>query len=348
VSVEPRLARRLTWLIPIAFLLAGRTPAVAQSIDQYVAMVDQYASGDEDGALRAIVPTSGRIPSDVTAHMRTLSDRRIRCAIMLHTELAAVFLSSARSGPASVQISNAQRLFDILGEDTRRRETARPFAIRWYAFATNLYAGQGLFVSALTLSRDGLSLFPNAPELFVARGTAFEMRATLIMSVKAPNAFGKPLSNDVRRNFETAAADYQRALTVDPAMAFAYLHRGWVHLQLGDGRARADLEAALRAARDDEVRYLAHLFLGGADEQQGDLEAARRHFGAAHRLGPFQTSAIALGRVETAMGHADLARSITAEYAQEANGVEDPWWNYQLGGFAPGAITWLRAEARRP
>ncbi len=179
----------------------------------------------------------------------------------------------------------------------------------------------------------------------VARGAVYEMRATLAMST------GVNASSDrgygIRRDFESAAAEYQQALTEDPTFAFAFLHRGWVHLQVGDSRASADLEAALRAAKGDSVRYLAHLFLGASAERHDNLEAARRHFEAAHQLGPFQTSAVALSRVETAMGHADRARAITAAFAQSAARAEDPWWNYQLGGFEPGAITWLRAEARR-
>ena len=109
-----------------------------------------------------------------------------------------------------------------------------------------------------------------------------------------------------------------------------------------------DLDAALRTAGSDDVRYLAHLFLGAGDEHRQDLESARQHFEAAHRLGPYQTSAVALGRVEAEIGHADRARAIAAEYAAAPNALEDPWWNYELGGFEPGAITWLRAEARRP
>lgn len=345
---EPRLARRLAWLLTVNCLLAGAAPAAAQSIDRYVAIVDRYAAGDEDGALNDLAPTNARLPGDVVAHMRTLSNRQIRCAIMAHSELAAVFLVNGHRDDAAMQINNAQRLLTILGEDVRRRDAARPFAIRWYAFVINLHAAQGMFFTALTLSRDAMAVFPNVPELYLARGTAYEMRAQLLMTIKAPNAYGKPLASGVGRTFELAATDYGRALTLDPALAFASLHRGWVYLQLGDKRATADLETALRTARTDAVRYLAHLFLGGADEQRQDLESARRHFEAAHRFGPFQTSAVALGRLEAAVGHPDRARAITAEYAAAPNPLEDPWWNYELGGFEPNALEMLRQEARRP
>jgi tetratricopeptide (TPR) repeat protein len=323
-----------------------QTPAFAQPIDQYVSIVDQYANGDENGALNRLEPDGGRISSAIVTRMRTLTDRQVRSAIMLHTELAAVLLANARAPQATAQIGNARRLLDILTGDTRRRTAARPFAIRWYTFVTNLYSGQGLFVAAFAISRDGWAAFPHAAEVAVARGAVYEMRATLAMSTGVLNALSDR-GYGIRRNFEAAASEYQRALTEDPAFAFAYLHQGWVHLQVGDSRATADLEAALREAKVGNVRYLAHLFLGATAERRDDLDGARRHFEAAHELGPFQTSAVALSRVELAMGHADRARAITAAFAQSAARAEDPWWNYQLGGFEPGAITWLRAEARR-
>ena len=171
-----------------------------------------------------------------------------------------------------------------------------------------------MFLAAFAISRDGWAAFPHSAEVAVARGTVYEMRATLAMSTGV-----NPLRDrgyGIRRDFEAAASEYQRALTEDPTFAFAYLHRGWVHVQVGDSRATADLESALREAKDDNVRYLAHLFLGAAAERRDDLEGARRHFEAAHQLGPFQTSAVALSRVETAMGHADRARAIGAAFAQ--------------------------------
>jgi uncharacterized protein HemY len=96
------------------------------------------------------------------------------------------------------------------------------------------------------------------------------------------------------------------------------------------------------------VRYLAHLFLGAVAERHKDLEAARRQFEAANSLGPFQTATVALGEVEATLGHPERARAITAQYAEHRDATtEDPWWSYLIGGFVPGALTWLRQEARR-
>ena len=147
---------------------------------------------------------------------------------------------------------------------------------------------------------------------------------------------------------EAAAADFQRALDLDPALAVARLHRGWIHHRLGDSRAAQELDAALNRATDNDVRYLAHLFRGAAAEAREDLERARVEFEAAKDLGAHQTSYVALGRVETALGHAARARELAVEYAQLAEKNQDPWWDYRLGGFTSGALDWLRHEARKP
>jgi len=209
---------------------------------------------------------------------------------MLHTELAAAWLADAKPVPAAAHIANAQRLLAILTDDTRRRASSQAFAIRWYAFATNLYAAQGSFDPAFRIVADGLATFPRAPELYVARGTVHEMRATLAGANRFANGLGDRVSNDMRRMFEAAENEYQRALDLDPALAIAHLHRGWIHYHLDDNRASRELDAALRNANDEGVRYLAHLFLGAVAERTKDFEAARRQFEAANRLGPFQTS----------------------------------------------------------
>jgi tetratricopeptide (TPR) repeat protein len=349
VAGTQRLPRRVPLLLAVTGLLVLRAPAFAQTSDDYVGIVEQYAAGDESSALALLAPQGGRLSSAIVEHMRQLTERHIRSAIMLHTELAATWLATAQTGPAVTQIANAQRLLAILTDDTGRRAAAQAFAIRWYAFATNLYAEQGLFDPAFRVARDGLAGFPQAPELYLARGTVYEMHATLAGNSRFASVVGDRVSSDIRRMFEAAAVDYQRALDIDGAFALAHLHRGWVHYHLYDSRAAQELNAALREAKDDGVRYLAHLFLGAVAERRKDLEAASRQFEAANSLGPFQTSTVALGEAEAALGHAERASAITAQYAARRDATtEDPWWSYRIGGFAPGAVTWLRQEARRP
>jgi tetratricopeptide (TPR) repeat protein len=347
VTVEPRRLGGRSWLLAAVASLVIARGAAAQPADLYVSIVDQYAAGDENGALHRSTANVPRIPSEITSHVRALSERQLRSATMLHTELAAVFLINGRSGQALSQITYAQRLLAILTDDIRLRAAAKPFAVHWYAFVTNLYASQGLYDLALRIAREGRAVYPNAAELLVARGAVFETRAS-VADARLFSAYGNRMSLALRKNFDAAAAEYAQALSIDPQHAFAHLHRGWVRHRVGDSGAVEDLEDALRSATDDGVRYLAHLFLGAEAERRDKLEEAQSQYEAAHRIGSAQSSAVALSRIESALGRTERARSITAEYAQAAKHPEDPWWNYLLGGFEPGAISWLRTEARRP
>ena len=337
-------------LLAVAASILISQSAPAPSADAYAAIVDQYIAGDPAGAVKRLAPNSARLPGEVVAQARQFPDRRVRAAVMMHTELAVAWLIAGQVSPATTQVNNAERLLSILTDDARRRAGSEAFAIRWTAFVTSVYAGQGLFDQAHRTATTGMSAFPRAAELLVARGCVFEMRASMYDGTRNERNL-RDAGRD-RRELdglrEAAARDFQRAIDIDPALSNAHLHRGWVHHQLGDSRAAADLEAALRHATDDASRYLAHLFLGMVAEHGNGLDAALSEFEAARAIGPYQTSYVALSRVETALGHAERARTIAAEFAQLAPTSEDPWWNYRLGGFSTGALGWLRAEARKP
>ena len=258
---------------------------------------------------------------------------------MLHTDLAYVWLSTGQPAPARVHVRYADRLVRAL----IRSDHAAPmqtFAIRWYAFTTGMYTAQGVVDVASRVVLEGLTEFPRAAELYVARGEIQEMRAN------APPALpSSTIAVQIGRMLQAAAADYQTAIDLDDTIAVAHLHRGRVHDLLGDTRARADLEGALRRARDDGVRYLAHLFLGAIAEKRADAAGARREFEAAYALGRYQTSSVALSQVEAAVGHLARARELAQAYTQETRQVDDPWWDYRLG-FDSHLLEWLRREAR--
>jgi tetratricopeptide (TPR) repeat protein len=335
-------------LAVVATLVSSRVGS-AQNPGTYVTVVEQYAAGDVSGAIALFTNATPRLPGEIVTRMRALPDRQVRAAVVMHTELAAARIRSGDVSAAITHVANGRRLLGILTGDARRRAAAQTFAIRWYAFVTNVWAGQGRFDTAYASVRDGLTAFPGAAELYVARGCINEMRASLVAIDSRYGFIGyKDRIGFDRRSMETAAADFQRALDVDPTLAVAHLHRGWIHHWLGDRRAAPELDAALKTATDDGVRYLGHLFRGAAAEVADDLETARVEFEAAKALGGYQTAYVALGRVETLLGHSERAREVAAEYAQLSDKAEDPWWDYRLGGFTAGALDWLRHEARRP
>ena len=283
--------------VAVAAVVTCGTAASAQRLPGYESIVAQYADGDAVGAVKLLTPSSARLTSDIVERMRQLPARQVRSAVMLHTELAAAFLAAGRLSAAATQIGNAQRLLGILTGDARARTSSQTFAVRWFAFTTNLYTSLGPSDVAYRIVRDGLTLFPGSAELYVARGNVHEMRATLAERLFLGDGYKDPRPR-LRPLLEAAAEDFRRAISADDTLATSRLHLGVVHYWLGDRQASRDLETAVKTAADDGVRYLAHLFLGAVAERKRDLEDARREFEVAMAVALCQSSYVALSRIE--------------------------------------------------
>jgi hypothetical protein len=341
-------------LIALAFVAALWTaPIWAQGPGEYRSLVERYQTGDDRTAVAALARWSR---PDVTnaVHFWTskLTSRELTAAVMLHTDLANEIIDGAPP-LARFHMELAELLVRDVREGVGRSGASQQgpaFVPRWYAVVTSLYTSFGLFPDADRVVRDGLSTFPRDPMLHVARGAIQERRANVdAMDLKGAPSGGVHLVPRVVRPLESAAADFRRALELDNTLALAQLHLGWVHFLLQDNRAARDLDAAAAAqATDDGVRYLAHIFLGAVAERDNRLPDAGREYEAAKAIGPaYQTPFIALSRVEEALGHNARARDIAQEYASLETKVDDPWWDYHLGGVDVAAFSWLRHEAQR-
>jgi tetratricopeptide (TPR) repeat protein len=338
--------------VALALVLAVSLPpqatASAQGAGAYASIIERYAGGDRERALVELAQWKDAPVGDAIEKM-LLPLSLMRPAVMLHTDVAYVWLASGDASRALAQIEYASRLVTALLRGERYVESTRTFAIRWYAFATSMYASQGRTDLAARFLNAGLIAFPRAAELYVARGSIQEMRATLdendVARRDIPSTRAGPQLR-IAGLLESAARDYQHALDLDGALAMAQLHRGWVHHRLHDSRAGKDLESALAAATDDNTRYLAHLFLGAEDERRNDLPAASREYQAAVLVGPHQTAYVALSRVEEGLGHAAAAQQFAQEYAKRTVTSEDPWWDYRLSGINLNDVAWLRGQVR--
>lgn len=264
---------------------------------------------------------------------------------MLHTDTAYAYLLARGTADASTHLAAARRVLSAIRSRGAPDERTRAFEARWFAFVASMYTAQGRLDEASLIVRDGFGLYPRDARLYVARGAITEMIATM-------NAADPRSGSQLQRNgrwFESAAADFLRAIAFDDTLAMAYLHLGWVRFTAGDDRSRGSFEAALERADDDRTRYLAHLFLGRFAERQNRLDDARLEYEAAATAGPaYQTAFVALSRVEEAMGHSARAQQLAHDYASIADKREDPWWDYHLGGFDSTTLDWLRREARTP
>ena len=145
---------------------------------------------------------------------------------------------------------------------------------------------------------------------------------------------------------EAAAADYRRAIDLEPTLTLAYLRLGWIRVTLHDTRARESVEAGLAVASDPGDRYLARLLIGGIAERESRLDAALGDYEAARTTCPAcQTPYIAIARVETARGNSPRAHETSRAFAALSQKADDPWWDFCLGGFDLSSLRWLRQAA---
>jgi hypothetical protein len=331
-------------LIAFACVALRAAPIAGQTTREYRSLVDQYATGDGPSAMAALARWSRPVVADaVNAWASKLTTQQSIAAAMLHKELASRSIDDTPSF-AAFHISIASRL---LATD-RRNERALAVKRRWYELVVSLYTSRALLTEAERFARDGLAAFPRDALLYVALGAIQELR----LGFDQPDLRGILLdgggaSGRLTRALESTATDFRRAVALDDGLATAHLHLGWIRLLLHDNRAAEDFRAALMLAADDRDRCLARLFLGAAAERDRKLADAREEYVAAQALGAgYQTPFVALMRVEEALGHHARARDIAQAYAALQAQVEDPWWDYHLGGLDLDALAWLRHEAQ--
>jgi hypothetical protein len=108
------------------------------------------------------------------------------------------------------------------------------------------------------------------------------------------------------------------------------------------------LRLVLNSTSSPELLYLAHLFLAGLADTDGNPEDAYQEYEAAHRLQPEAQSAwIALIRSAAMTGRTGRKRELTEQYATRSRTVEDPWWYFSMG-FDTELVTWLHAKVTAP
>jgi tetratricopeptide (TPR) repeat protein len=285
----------------------------------------------------------------LTQRAATLRPEQLIAAVMLHTELGAAVRDSI-AGQTVVQLEHAGALLTALEGRRNQRERADALRLRWYHFVVSLVTSAARLGDADHYVREGLGRFPRDPTLTFQRGLLLELLVHFDLAEPSRPTRGRTLAPRMRtaRTLEGAAADYRRALEIDPHLAIARLHLGWVYVLQSNKRAHDELTAALADARDDWTRYLARLFIGGVWERQNRFEEAAAEYEAARQLGPtHQTPYVALSRVELARGRPERARELAHQLAALERIDDDPWWTYRGGRIDENALQWLRTEAHR-
>jgi hypothetical protein len=210
----------------------------------------------------------------------------------------------ARSGPVPWPIAVNEPWDGVDGREAPRSAdwpAVSAFVRGWYsAAAARLQALVELRLLPALIAR-GLGLFPDDPDLLLARGSFVETRLALARVDASLAAIVYP--SDVRQRWRgelaEAERDYERAANAAGATREAAVRLARVRLLKEDAaRARELLGGVLAAETSGELRYLALLLRAAAAEQAGDRESAARDYEAAAAAFPGgQTALLALARV---------------------------------------------------
>ncbi|HEV7500377.1 MAG TPA: tetratricopeptide repeat protein, partial [Vicinamibacteria bacterium] len=171
-----------------------------------------------------------------------------------------------------------------------------------------------------------------------------------------------PTARSLRPSFEATAeraqrlieaeAAYRRALAIDPTAVEAHLRRGRVLLDLGRApEAGPEFEWVGAHSPPDDLRYLAVLFRGLAEERARNWAAAGALFREAQRIGPkgARAAAIALAHARDRSGDPEGAQSVLATMLA-GPASHDPFDVYLFGpsGEEDRLLGRLQKEAVRP
>jgi tetratricopeptide (TPR) repeat protein len=331
-----------------------------------LALARLYAAGNR---AEAIAQLEGWSESDMKAELVALRaqmskmggrlpENDLKAAIMLHTDreayerLQSPVVETVRECGINAHGGYARALIPLLAVQT---EPSRDFARRWLT-AMALSSHWDLCLDDVRRwTHEGLKWFPKDATFRLIQGTASEISAALtpVPAIFAnPNNRSQGITEIARRRQELAEAkgDLTAALAIAPDEHEAGLRLGRVMWRLEKpAEARVALQGVLDRAKDPVILFLAHLFLGRALEDGGDLPAAIERYRAALAIDPgAQSAAVALSEALLLAGEDAESREVLGRALGQAprGQPRDAFMSYHLGrsDLAEGMLEKLREE----
>lgn len=353
-------ATRLACLAAAVIIFVSAAPRFAETQQSarvtFIDLLHEYRRGDADRAVQILRTwTDGQIQREAKLPPGE-NDAWSKAA-------AALLLAEVQAGhmPAT---GNAENLIADAYDAARATGDQRllVFCRSWYfvGLTTNMQSGTNMEAAVrkrfsddplaqLELGKRAEELMPNSPD---SDHDGYVHGSGRLSDVVGTSSHG-PYGQDAAK----AERAFRRALTLDPALVEARVRLGRVlwFLDRRDEAAR-ELAQAVReatAAGSGTAVYLASVFLGQVDEEQGNLDAAREAYEQGIRAYPGgQVARLALGRLLVATGHEADGWSMT-ESALDPKAWErrapDPWRSYTLDGtwWFFGRLRDLRLQVRQ-
>lgn len=316
---------------------ASCSPARVPPSAEYLDLVSRYAAGDHDLPVQALGTWSkDRLRCDLdNLRGAALAARRspqgedrqvferfsLRAAILLHADRE---IANQFGDPVSEQDVNCgtsqqagaiERLADML---MMVDPEGKPFLSRFYEAMAHRAQWSHCLREAELWGRTGLRRLPRDARLLLAVGSLVETTAflTLVPAPRTATLGPRALREFEAQNaalgnlWERARKTFADAVAADPDLHEARLRLGRTLWRLKKPEpARAGFEEVLARSRDSALLYLAHLFLGRVEEDQGDFEKAEKEYRGALALDPrSEPAAVAISHVRLLRGDPDGAR----------------------------------------
>jgi tetratricopeptide (TPR) repeat protein len=332
----------------------------------YLRVVNLYAAGQHDAAVAELSTWTGTqlesyigrlIPaakgsekcSDCLAH-RIFSGFPVRAALLLHTdrEILDQFQRPQSEQPPGCGIGQQSYVVDLLARILLILDPKEDaFVGRVYLALSRHARWSHCVYAAREWARMGLDVLPKDADLLTALGMALESRAFFTLAPSPESGRNLVMGNWLL--WDEARRAYAAALAANRDSNEARLRLGRVLWRFGElGSSIPLFETVLDKSTDPSLRYLAHLFLGRALEDKGDLTLAEKHYRSAQEIEPLSlTTAVALSVARFLDGDLESARGVLLEgmEAVRRRTTHDPWSAYEVTQTPDGEI--LLADLRK-
>jgi tetratricopeptide (TPR) repeat protein len=234
-------------------------------------------------------------------------------------------------------LSTHWQLGRTLLDSVSPQPAADPGVHDWYVETSETLLHMRQFAAAVDHLARARQIFPSDPDLLFASGLVHELFGSTAMqaaaeSISESNRLSAAVST-ARGELVRAERFFRETLVHRPDNVNARVRHGHVLIELERfADAPEELRRAIDAGGTGELVYLAHLFLGRAEEALGHVDAARAAFERASALYPnAQSPRLALSQIARRSGDRRTAQhelQAIAALPDDEGRREDPWWTY--------------------